>query len=209
MKLLFRFLGCLISYLYPPKINKFVLNCRDYFYTGWRCRKFKKFDKKSRLCCCCYIGGEKMIEVNGKVYIGSGTIMTAQVTENNKTKTLISIEDGSIIGRNNHITAVNGIFIGKNLYTGPSVLISDNAHGDPCDIATRQISPSQRQVYSKGPIKIGNNVWIGEHAAIMANVTIGDGAIIGANSVVTHDVEENSIYVGVPAKKIERKCNMR
>lgn len=205
MKRVCYFLGFLISFLYPTQLHKLVLNCRDYFYTGWRCRRFKKFDKKSRLCYSCYIGGERMMEIRGKVFVGSGSILTAHATDKFCDKTLISIDDGSFIGVNNHITAVNGIFIGKNLMTGPNVLIADNAHGDPHDQNVKEMNPRLRPIYSKGQIRIGNNVWIGEHAAIMANVTIGDGAIIGANSVVTHDVEANSIYAGNPAKKIEKK----
>lgn len=51
-------------------------------------------------------------------------------------------------------------------------------------------------------IIIGNDVWIGQGAIIMDNIKIGDGAIIGAHSVVTKDVEPFSIVVGNPAKKI-------
>ena len=142
------------------------------------------------------------MEIKGKVYIGSGTMMTAHAMDGDDSRTIISINDGSFIGKNNHITAARGIFIGKNLMTGPNVLISDNGHGDPHDHAVKRINPRLRPVFSKGTIRIGDNVWIGENAAVMANVTIGDGAIIGANSVVTHDVEPYSIYAGNPAKKI-------
>ena len=51
-------------------------------------------------------------------------------------------------------------------------------------------------------IKIGDNVWIGEKAAILGGVTIGDGTIIGANTVVTHDVSAYSIAVGCLARII-------
>ena len=54
----------------------------------------------------------------------------------------------------------------------------------------------------KYQVVIGNDVWIASDARILAGVTIGDGAIIGACSLVTKDVEPYGIYVGVPAKKI-------
>ena len=57
----------------------------------------------------------------------------------------------------------------------------------------------------KGDIVIGNDVWIGYEAVIMAGVTIGDGAIIGARAVVTKDVPPYTIVGGVPAKKIRRR----
>lgn len=57
----------------------------------------------------------------------------------------------------------------------------------------------------KGDIVIGNDVWIGYEAVVMAGVTIGDGAIIGARAVVTKDVPPYTIVGGVPARKIRRR----
>lgn len=54
-----------------------------------------------------------------------------------------------------------------------------------------------------GPIYVGNNVHIGTNAIIMPNVRIGNNCIIGCGAVVTHDIPNNSIAVGVPAKVIE------
>ena len=58
---------------------------------------------------------------------------------------------------------------------------------------------------NKGDIVIGNDVWIGYDAVIMAGVTIGDGAIIGTRAVVTKDVAPYSIVGGVPAKEIRKR----
>lgn len=57
----------------------------------------------------------------------------------------------------------------------------------------------------KGDITIGNDVWIGYNATIMAGVTIGDGAIIATNSTVTKDVEPYTIVGGNPAKEIRKR----
>ena len=57
----------------------------------------------------------------------------------------------------------------------------------------------------KGDIVIGSDVWIGYEAVILSGVTIGDGAIIGARAVVTHDVEPYTIVGGVPARPIRRR----
>lgn len=57
----------------------------------------------------------------------------------------------------------------------------------------------------KGDIVIGNDVWIGYNATIMAGVTIGDGAIIATNSTVIKDVEPYSIVGGNPAKEIKKR----
>lgn len=57
---------------------------------------------------------------------------------------------------------------------------------------------------SKGPVIIGQNVWVGDKATILPGVTIGDGAVIGANSVVTKDVPPYSIVGGNPAKVLKQ-----
>lgn len=114
----------------------------------------------------------------------------------------IKIGNDCTIGQFNHITAVNGIEIGDNLLTGRFVLISDNSHGGN-DITDLSVHPSKRAITSKGNITIGNNVWLGDKVSVLAGVKIGDGCIIGANSVVTHDIPSKSIAAGAPAKVIK------
>ena len=58
---------------------------------------------------------------------------------------------------------------------------------------------------NKGDIVIGNDVWIGYEAVILAGVTVGDGAVIGARAVVTKDVPPYTIVGGVPAKPIRMR----
>ena len=58
---------------------------------------------------------------------------------------------------------------------------------------------------NKGDIVLGNDVWIGFEAVILAGVTIGDGAIVGARAVVTKDVPPYTIVGGVPAKPIRKR----
>lgn len=58
---------------------------------------------------------------------------------------------------------------------------------------------------NKGDIIVGNDVWIGYEAVIMAGVTIGDGVIIGSRAVVTKDVPAYTIVGGVPAKPLKKR----
>lgn len=60
-----------------------------------------------------------------------------------------------------------------------------------------------KDVSSNGPIHIGNDVWIGAHCVILSGVTIGDGAVIAANSVVTKDIPPFAIVGGTPAKVLK------
>lgn len=57
---------------------------------------------------------------------------------------------------------------------------------------------------ASSPIKIGDNVWIGEKSTILKGVTIGNGAVVACNSVVTHDVEANTVVAGNPARMVKR-----
>lgn len=101
-----------------------------------------------------------------------------------------------------HITAINKIQIGDNLLTGRWVTITDNSHGDT-QLENLTTAPIKREWVSKGPVIIGNNVWIGDKATILPGVTIGDGAVIGANSVVTSDIPPYCVAGGNPAKIIK------
>jgi virginiamycin A acetyltransferase len=65
--------------------------------------------------------------------------------------------------------------------------------------------PAPSDMPFKGDTIIGNDVWIGQNATILPGVHIGDGAIIGANSVVGKDVEPYTIVVGNPAKILRKR----
>ena len=87
-----------------------------------------------------------------------------------------------------------GIFIDDGVLIGHNVVIATLNH---------DMNPTKRASMIAQPIHIGKNVWIGSNATILAGVSIGNGAVIGAGSVVTKDVPENTVYAGVPAKKIK------
>ena len=115
----------------------------------------------------------------------------------------ITIGSNCYFGAYNHITAINNIEIGNHVLTGKFVTITDNSHGYT-DIDNLKQKPIDRPIVSKGPVKIGNNVWIGDKASILPNVTIGDGAVIAANAVVTKDVPPYSVAAGNPAKIVKQ-----
>lgn len=93
---------------------------------------------------------------------------------------------------------LGGIELEDHVLIGPDVKILSVNH--PLD-------PEKRRGVNLKRVKIKRNAWIGAGATICPGVTIGENAVIGAGSVVTKDVEDNSVYAGVPArfiKKIER-----
>lgn len=90
------------------------------------------------------------------------------------------------------ITCKKAITIGHHVAIGDEVVIRDY---DGHDIVGNDSSSSQ--------IVIGNHVWIGERSTILKGVTIGDGAVVACNAVVTKDVPANCMVGGVPAKIIK------
>lgn len=102
-------------------------------------------------------------------------------------------------GAFNHITCANKVIIGDYCLTGKWVTITDNSHGET-DYNSLCLPPSKRLIISKGPVIIGNDVWIGDKATILPGVTIGDGVVVAANAVVTKDVPAYSVVGGNPAR---------
>ena len=159
---------------------------------------------KGIICHPSQLKGLQYISIGEKTRIEKGVILTAwENQDRSKGSPSITIGDNCNINEFNHISACRQITIGNNLLTGRYVYISDNAHGSS-RYEEQLLHPHKRPLYVKGPVVIGNNVWICEHACILSGVTIGDGAIIAANAVVTHDVPPYSIVAGVPARIV--KC---
>ncbi len=88
-----------------------------------------------------------------------------------------------------------GIEIGNNVLIGQQVVIATINH---------DFYPGKRANMFLSPVVIGNGVWIGAHATILAGVTIGENAVIAAGAVVTKDVPANAVVGGVPAKIIKK-----
>lgn len=118
----------------------------------------------------------------------------------------IEIGDNVSMNFECHIGAINKIVIGNNVLFGSRVFITDHNHGLGTKEELKQ-APNDRRLYSKGPVIVEDNVWIGEGAVILPNVRIGEGSIIGANAVVTKNVEPYSKVVGNPAKVISNVKN--
>lgn len=181
----------------------------DGFYNNWIQKEFSNIGKGVYIGRLKLLEGAQYIHVDNAVSIGEGCTLTAWDNYmGNQFSPNITFEEGVIIGPNAHITACNNIHIGTGTLTGKYVTITDNSHGIS-NIDDLKNIPVCRKLFSKGPVIIGKNVWIGDKATILPGVTIGDGAIIGANTVVTKDIPPYSIAGGNPAKVIRTLTNSK
>lgn len=124
------------------------------------------------------------------------------------TKPTLFIGDDCEMGDMTHIVAHEKVQIGSHVLIASKCFISDTNHGryhgDQQD--SPDTPPNQRKLVTE-PVIIGNNVWIGENAVILAGARIGDGCIIGANSVVTKVIEPGSVVTG--ANVVKRRYSRR
>lgn len=181
-------------------ITRIIHKCRNLYY----CSKFAHSGERIGFENVKFLIGGEYISIGDDCCFGFDLYLTAwKIGEDDP---LIVFGKNCSIGSWNHISASNQIIIGDGLLTGKWVTIVDNSHGET-DFESLHTRPWLRPIVSKGPIIIGKNVWIGDKATILPNVTIGDGAVIAANSVVTKDVPAYCVVGGNPAKIIKTVCN--
>lgn len=186
-------------------INK-LQNIRNYytiFYTFYVRRSFKNIGTGGIIKPFRSLREPENIELGDNIKIGKDCVFELYSHFNNQTfQPTLKIGNNSAIGDDSHITCINKIIIGNNVRMGRKVFITDNAHG-ASEASLMDIAPNKRDLVSKGPVLIEDNVWIGEMVCIMPNVKIGQGSILGANSVITKDVPPYSVVTG-PAATIRK-----
>lgn len=159
-----------------------------------------------------HIMGGKNIEVGDNVQMFRYTRIEAVTSWQIAGQTFnpkIKIGDNAVINSFCHIGCLDNVEIGNYSVIGARTYITDHTHGT-VEMNDLLLPPRHRKLFSKGPVVIGKYVLIGEGCAIMPGVTIGDHAVIGANSVVTKDIPPYCVAAGNPAKVIknmsENKC---
>lgn len=155
-----------------------------------------------------FIGG-KYIKLGKDVTLGHDVELIAVYQWENCKQTFtpqIILGDNVVFAPYSRIGCINKVEIGEWTTTGQRVYITDHTHGD---VSYDQLSipPRHRPLYSKGFVKIGAYVHIGEGSCIMPGVTIGNHSVIGAGSVVTHDIPPYCVAAGNPAKVIKKIAN--
>lgn len=149
-----------------------------------------------------YVRGKKGIK--GGKNLTTGINLRIDIINSSENNCFLTIGNDVQINDYVHIGVSHGVAIGDNTLIASKVFISDHNHGNYK--GENQSTPYEKpisRILESQEVKIGKNVWIGEFVSILPGVTIGDGAIIGAMSVVTKDIPANSIAIGSPAKVIK------
>lgn len=181
-----------------------------------RYRFSKAYPNISSSCCIgtngigsdCTLEGEDRITIGSNSLIGPGSELLVYKKHFNR-----SLDSMLVVGKHVRITArcritcAGKITIDDDALFAPDVFITDHNHGmnpeveggySPQDITVKDVT-------------IGAGVWLGQRVCILPGVTVGAHSIVGANSVVTHDIPPYCIAVGAPARVIkkwnsDRKC---
>ena len=151
-----------------------------------------------------FIGG-KHITLGKNVTLGHDVELIAVYQWENceqKFNPQIALGDNVVMAPFCRIGCINRVELGEWTTMGQRVYITDHTHGD---VSYEQLNlpPRHRPLYSKGPVKIGAYVHLGENCCIMPGVTIGDHSVIGAGSIVTHDIPPYSVAAGNPARVLK------
>jgi acetyltransferase-like isoleucine patch superfamily enzyme len=166
--------------------------------SSWRLLVIRLAYPQIRLGRSLYIGRGAILKATdgGTMEIGDRTTVAPGAVLNVRGGRLTIGPDG-FIGEGAMIVCQQAIVIGADALIAEHVTIRDQDHAFT-DLKT----PIHRQGFVTGPVTIGRDVWLGAKAVVLKGVTIGDGAVIGAASVVSRDIPAMTIAAGAPAKPL-------
>jgi acetyltransferase-like isoleucine patch superfamily enzyme len=136
---------------------------------------------------------------DGRLELGENVLFEPGVWLTGQAPARIKIGGGSFLNLGVMVAALDYVEIGEHCMfaNGSFITDADHRYDDPD-------KPVPWQGFaSKGPTRVGDNVWCGANVVITSGVTVGERCVIGANSVVTRDLEPYSIAVGAPARAVK------
>jgi acetyltransferase-like isoleucine patch superfamily enzyme len=145
------------------------------------------------------LAGEERIELGSRVVIGPHSWLQV-VQAARGTTPVISIGDGTSTAGYLTITAAKQVIIEPNVLIARYVYISDHSHA----FASHDAPIQSQGIAGVAPVRICAGAWLGQSVVICPGVTVGRNSVIGANSVVRHDVPDFCVAAGVPARVIRR-----
>lgn len=168
---------------------------RDSLFSRIAAGGFHSFGARSRILLPTRIANADKIAVGEGVLIGAGSWL--MVPSRETPGPVMHIHD-RVRMRGVSISAVRSVVIEEAVGIAAGVYISDHSHSfrDP-DVPIRDQPISEPR-----PVRIGRGAWLGQNVVVLPGVTIGEQAVIGANSVVTRDIPPRTVAAGAPARVI-------
>jgi acetyltransferase-like isoleucine patch superfamily enzyme len=167
-----------------------------------RGRGFAYFGEGSTICHpYTTIFNERYIEIGRDTMIGPNVALSAGMVRGQEcvTSPVVRIGDRCLIGRGSGIVGHLAIEIGNDVWTGHHVYITDQNHGyENLDL------PISQQSQPESPVTIGDGSWLGHGTVVLPGARIGRHVAVGANSVVTGEIPDHCVVVGVPARVIKK-----
>jgi acetyltransferase-like isoleucine patch superfamily enzyme len=136
----------------------------------------------------------------GRLEIGRHTLLEPDVWITAPAPARVRIGAGTFLNLGVMVAALDRVEIGDHCMLANGCVVTDADHrfDDPSRPVTWQ------GFTSRGPTKIGDNVWLGAHVVVTSGVTVGERCVVGANSVVTCDLPPFSVAAGAPARVLRR-----
>ncbi|MBP2283104.1 acetyltransferase-like isoleucine patch superfamily enzyme [Flavobacterium sp. CG_23.5] len=192
------FFSCIFSRSLSAKLSLRF----NQLYSMWLLREFNAVGEDFLISSPLYLHGGKYITI-GEGFSCQKRLHLHAFEEvlGDKFTPEIKIGNHVSIQHDCHIGAINKIIIGNNVLLASKVYITDHFHGEITKEALL-LPPSLRKLFSKGPVIIEDNVWLGEGVVVLPGVTIGENSIVGANAVVTRSIPRNCVAAGNPARVV-------
>lgn len=195
-----------VNNLRRPLPDLLAYLCAKVVSTLWK-RSIMRVGRGFHVCRGALIQGGEHICIGDGFYAGQLLWIEAvrQYAEQRYTPE-INIGNGVTCSQSVHIAATVRVSIGDGVMFGSRVHVTDHAHGryhgDEQD--SPEVPPGQRPLAPGRPVHIERNVWLADGVVVLPGVTIGEGCIVGANSVVSRSLPPRVIAVGAPAVPIKR-----
>jgi carbonic anhydrase/acetyltransferase-like protein (isoleucine patch superfamily) len=166
---------------------------RDHFFTRALGSSFESFGTGNHLALPIQVEGAERIAIGSGIFIGPGSWLVA-----GEPPARLEIGDGTGMSGYCVLSAVVHVRVGRNVLFGRNVHVADHRHG----MALPGIPVRQQSLEDRRPVNIEDGSWLGQNVVILPGVTIGAGAVVGANSVVREDIPPRSVAAGAPARVV-------
>ena len=134
-----------------------------------------------------------------RIFIGEDVVLNPGCGLGTGKHGRIEIGNGTAVTERLHIWAEESVTIGERVLIAHNVHIHDSRHRSD----DRNIPIRDQGMYGTRPVEIKDGAWLGTNAVILGGVTVGRNAVVGANAVVTTDVPDFGVAVGVPARMLQ------